>query len=46
MLSEFIGWEEGCVDGRMGNIRGRPTEWELSQVTENTAKLVHSLKNR
>ena len=46
LLSEFIGWEEGSIIGRMGDIRGKPTMGELSQVTYNTAKLVQSLKNR
>ena len=46
VLSEFIGWEDGNLHGRMGDIRGKPTEEELKQVTQNTIKLVQSIKNR
>jgi len=46
ILSEFIGNERASTQGRMGDIRGKPTEEELAKITEDTIKLVQSLKNR
>ena len=46
VLYEFIGWEEGSINGRMGDIRGKPTEEELLKITEDTIKLVQTFKNR
>lgn len=43
VLSEFIGWDEGNIHGRMGDIRGKPTEEELEQITKDTFRLVKSL---
>jgi hypothetical protein len=45
VLSEFIGWEDGNIHGRMGDIRGKPTNEELEQITKDTIKLVKSLNN-
>ena len=45
ILSEFIGWEEGNLHGRMGDIRRKPTDDDLKQITKDTIKLVKSLKN-
>jgi len=45
ILSEFIGWEEGNIHGRMGDIRGKPTENELNQIKKDTIKLAQSLNN-
>jgi hypothetical protein len=45
ILSEFIGSERNSTQGRMGDIRGKPTREELEQITEDTIKLVKSLKN-
>jgi len=44
VLSEFIGWEEGSVHGRMGDIRGKPTDEDLRKITQDTIELVHSLR--
>ena len=46
VLCEFIGWEEGSMLGRMGDVRGKPTAEELVQITRDTTNLVQSLKNR
>jgi len=46
VLSEFIGWKEGNIHGRMGDIRGKPTEEELEKITNDTIELIQSLKRR
>ena len=46
VLSEFIGSERASTLGRMGDIRGKPTEEELEQISQDTIKLVKTLKNR
>ena len=40
ILSEFIGSEEMSTLGRMGDIRGLPTEQELKELQEKAKKLV------
>ncbi len=45
VLCEFIGWEDGNLCGRMGDIRGKPTEEELEQITQDTIKLIQTIKN-
>ncbi len=44
VLSEFIGWEEGNLHDRMGDIRGKPTKEDLDQIKKDTVKLVKSLQ--
>jgi hypothetical protein len=39
VLSEFHGWEEGNTKGRLGDIRGKPTEEELRKIKEDAARL-------
>ena len=46
VLSEFIGNERESTKGRMGDIRGKPTEEELEKITKDTIKLVNLLKNQ
>jgi flavorubredoxin len=46
VLSEFIGNERASTQGRMGDIRGKPTEEKLEKIKKDTIKLVKSLKNR
>lgn len=43
ILSEFHGWEKGSTQGRMGDIRGKPTEEELMKIKEDTIKLANNL---
>lgn len=43
ILSEFVGHELASTMGRMGDIRGKPTEDELAKIKENTTNLVKSL---
>jgi flavorubredoxin len=45
VLSEFVGWEQGNLYGRMGDIRGKPTEEELHKIKQDTISLVKSLRN-
>ena len=40
ILSEFIGSEEMSTMGRMGEIRGLPTEQDLKELQEKAKKLV------
>jgi hypothetical protein len=46
VLSEFIGDEVASTEGRMGDIRGKPTDRELEKITRDTVRLVDSLKVR
>ena len=39
ILSEFHGSLENSTQGRMGDIRGKPTREELVKITEDTARL-------
>ena len=39
VLSEFHGSLENSTQGRMGDIRGRPTEEELLKIKEDTKRL-------
>jgi hypothetical protein len=39
ILSEFHGWEDRSTEGRMGDIRGKPTEDDLRKVKEDAKKL-------
>jgi multimeric flavodoxin WrbA len=43
ILCEFHGWEEGSTKGRMGDIRGKPTEAELMKIKEDTIKIANTL---
>ncbi|MFW9793002.1 MAG: flavodoxin family protein [Candidatus Thorarchaeota archaeon] len=43
ILSEFHGHEKASTKGRMGDIRGKPTEAELAKIKENTINLAKSL---
>jgi hypothetical protein len=43
ILSEFIGSEERSTKGRMGDIRGKPTEEELQKIRMDAKKLASKL---
>ena len=43
VLSEFIGNEAASTKGRMGDIRGRPTDDELNAIREKAVKLFEKL---
>ena len=43
VLSEFVGNEEGSTKGRMGDIRGKPTEKELQKIRMDAKKLACQL---
>ena len=43
VLSEFVGWDQANLQGRMGDIRGKPTDEELYKIKQNTILLVKSL---
>jgi glycerol-3-phosphate cytidylyltransferase-like family protein len=42
-VAEFSGWDEASVKGRLGDIRGRPTEDDLLLVELKAAQLARSL---
>jgi hypothetical protein len=44
ILSEFHGWEEGNTKGRMGDIKGKPTEDDLKKIKEDAKKLAERLQ--
>jgi hypothetical protein len=43
ILSEFIGSEERSTKGRMGDIRGKPTEKDLQKIRIDAEKLASNL---
>jgi hypothetical protein len=43
VLSEFHGWEEGNVRGRMGDIRGKPTREELQKIQKDARQVADGL---
>lgn len=43
ILSEFHGSEEHSTRGRMGDIRGKPTEEDLQKIRDDAANLVRRL---
>ncbi|MGB9700257.1 MAG: flavodoxin family protein [Thermodesulfobacteriota bacterium] len=43
ILSEFHGSEINSTQGRMGDIRGKPTAAELQQIKQNALKLIQGL---
>ena len=43
ILSEFVGNEERSTKGRMGDIRGKPTEEELQKIRMDAEKLASKL---
>ena len=45
ILAEFHGREEESTKGRMGDIRGKPTEEDLEKVREDTRRLALSLRD-
>lgn len=42
-VAEFNGWDEGSTKGRLGDIRGRPTDDDLLLVELKAAQLARSL---
>jgi flavodoxin len=46
IIGQFHGWDEANTMGRLGDIRGRPDEGDLSKVRSDTSKLVKSLLDR
>jgi flavodoxin len=40
VVGEFRGWEEANTMGKLGDIRGRPNEEDLSRVRSDVSKLV------
>jgi hypothetical protein len=43
ILSEFHGFEKHSTMGKMGDIRGKPTDQDLRKIREDTAKLADRL---
>jgi hypothetical protein len=43
VVGEFHGWEEGSTKGRLGDIRGRPNEKDLSEVRKRVRELIENL---
>jgi hypothetical protein len=44
VVGEFHGLEEASTRGRLGDIRGRPTEEDLREVKEKATRLVNAMK--
>jgi len=45
ILSEFIGSEEYSTKGRMGDIRGLPSDQDLARIRQSTRNIASQLKN-
>jgi flavodoxin len=43
ILSEFHGWEEGSTKGKMGDIRGKPSDDDLRDMKKDVIKLAGKL---
>lgn len=43
VLSEFHGWEEGSTKGKLGDIRGKPTQKDLMKIKKDTINLAKTL---
>ena len=43
IVGKFHGWEEANTMGRLGDIRGRPNEEDLSRVHRDVSKLVRPI---
>ncbi len=43
VVGQFHGWEEANTMGRLGDIRGRPNEEDLSRVRRDVSKLVKAI---
>ena len=43
IVGQFHGWDEGNTMGRLGDIRGRPNEGDLSKVRSDVSKLVRAI---
>lgn len=43
VVGEFHGWEEGSTKGRLGDIRGRPSEKDLAEVRKRVKQLLEHL---
>lgn len=46
IVGQFRDWEEGNTMGRLGDIRGRPNEGDLSRVRNDVSKLVKAILAR
>jgi flavodoxin len=46
VVGQFRNWEEGNTMGRLGDIRGRPNEEDLSRVRSDVSKLVKAILAR
>ena len=44
VLSEFHGWEEGNIKGRMGDIRGLPSEDDLIKIRKDAEKIAKKIR--
>jgi len=44
VLSEFHGWEEGNIKGKMGDIRGKPTEGDLLKIKKDAEQIARELR--
>jgi flavodoxin len=44
ILSEYRGWKEGNTKGRMGDIRGKPTQDDLQKIREKAEKIGKELE--
>jgi len=39
VLSEYRGWKEGNTKGKMGDIRGKPTQEDLQKIRKNAEQI-------
>lgn len=44
ILSDYRGWKEGNIEGRMGDIRGKPSQEDLLKIRKNAEQMGKRLK--
>jgi len=44
VLSEYHGWKEGNTEGRMGDIRGKPSQEDLLKIRNDAELIIERIK--
>ena len=44
VLSEYSGWKEGNIQGRMGDIQGKPSKEDLLKIKRNAQEISEKIK--
>lgn len=44
ILSEYHGWKQGNIEGKMGDIRGKPSKEDLLKIKKDAANITRQIK--